>query len=621
MPERVLRALLLFLLLASPLLYIPGLRDPSSLPRYALLGLTAGLGLLIWLTPMAGWRPRLRVNALLVPVLLLLGWASLSLLWTVDPANGWIDLLQLAGLVAVFVLFAVAAEARWQGGLLIAAVTGATLAALVGTLQNFNLNPLGLLGFLHGPTYFTNVPSTFTNKNFASIYLDLILPMAALLVLLVRNRRSAWLAALGLALCLSYQLLAYTRGSWLGMLVAGGVLVVIVSRRPDLRALLARRIRLRAWPLLAALGVALALFMAPGKYDSRHVTRESSVTIRLVSYLQALELIRENPVLGTGVGGFRQAFRPQVHHLLKPGGRDRHLVRLHNDLLQYAVELGLPGALLALGIYIWALVLCLAIIRDAPAPQDKLMGLGLLLALMASGVHSGVDFPLHKPASALQFWAWLGLAAGLHARLTGRRPRTLKPSLAWPSAVAAVLFLGLNGTFYHRYLQSSGDLLLAEQSLRLGWCDGAKQAIDRGVSRFGLDFWSQYIRAEAHGHCPGEPRRRLAVMGEVLAYDPTISRALLTQGYLRAEAGEFQAALGNFSQVIDLLPNQSMGYIGLGYATLKAGRYAAAERFLKMALQAEPDNPEAQRLLAALPRLTAPFEPAGASKKMSRTPP
>ena len=85
----------------------------------------------------------------------------------------------------------------------------------------------------------------------------------------------------------------------------------------------------------------------------------------------------------------------------------------HNDYLQMAAELGIPGVLLLAALAVWVFGRTLRVVIFMRGSPNWALACGLLGAFLAIAVHSLADFNLYVPANALAF-AWLaGLSTGL----------------------------------------------------------------------------------------------------------------------------------------------------------------------------------------------------------------
>ncbi len=194
----------------------------------------------------------------------------------------------------------------------------------------------------------------------------------------------------------------------LGMAVVAFSLL-IAAQRAGKRAVL---------PLLAAMfvtgGAVLALERGEllARYESvlrpNQFQQEDAAAYRIVAWKDTFRLIRETPVIGSGLDTFATRF-PAARSF----ATDLVWTHAHNDYLQFLAETGSIGGLLA----VWMLF---AGGREAVRNLARSSGTatGALLAAIAAGciafmVHGWLDFNLHIPANASCF-------AVLAALLTSR---------------------------------------------------------------------------------------------------------------------------------------------------------------------------------------------------------
>src|SRR5207247_111719 len=196
-------------------------------------------------------------------------------------------------------------------------------------------------------------------------------------------------------------------------------------------------------------GLAVALWLAAEA--SPALTAEAydvSLASRLAVAAQGSAIVRDHPLLGTGLGSWLPAFRPYQAPPVEGGIWDH----AHNDYLELAAETGVAGMVLVL-------LFAVAILRaaggqqpsrveeargrpDEPAPEDlrrfalpvwraalaERTGLrwGLAGGVAAILAHSLVDFGLHMPANSLALMIVVGLLV-----LSGRpQPAGGTPALA-----------------------------------------------------------------------------------------------------------------------------------------------------------------------------------------------
>ncbi|HKJ22522.1 MAG TPA: O-antigen ligase family protein [Gammaproteobacteria bacterium] len=602
-------SLLLGLFLLLPFVRWQILQASPTLPQYAILAVVAGLGLA--LLGYEAWRAgdTLTGHPIWWTIAALVAWGGLSWLWSVDPYNTLLRTYQTASIVLVAYLVAQCATPDFVRRLFAVTAVAAGLVAIVGLGQYFGFNPFHYRQ--------SAIPaSTFGNKNFAALYLDLATPAVFALVLYARHSSTRWLWALVLGLCLSFLVVSRTRGSWLGLML-GLVALIIVhwGRRERARAFWGT-VKARRWPLVLAVTLPILLLLLPGSvlspgYKTKVMVEgkvDLSVATRLSADINATKMIADHPLGGVGYGGFRQAY-PRYAFSLKPTyilTEDKRLARLHDDPLQQFVELGLPGGLLSLGIFFAAVSKLWRGLRNEPDDDDRqLLRLGLFVALIASGAHACVSFPLQKPISALLFWTWIGLAFALarpgqqstqHRTGNGRAKR-----MALGFAMAFGLALGAAAVpVYAPDVQASYLTKQAVKGMVDRRCTEARRDADKAWALFPYDNRTRAYYLRVYAACRFSARDTLRVMDQVLAYDPTNIRALLTRGYVYLFLGRTHAAATDFEEVVQLIPHRASGYIGLGRTAAQRGNRALAETFFRQAREAQPGDPLAAMYLQRL---------------------
>lgn len=215
-----------------------------------------------------------------------------------------------------------------------------------------------------------------------------------------------------------------SRGAWLGIAVALGVLIALRWRWGWLSLPLAGLAGgLAAWQIGLS-GVTEAL-MTTGALGG--------AAQRLEIWSRALYMIQDFPFTGIGMGTFRQ-----VANLLYPfflAGPDADVPHAHNLFLQVAVDLGLPGLIAWLALF---LLVCWSAWRvyrwgriTSPRPYLAGLGAGLLASQVALAVHGLTDAVTWGTRPAVLVWAIWGLALAavrLVERSDGQRTAGIEPS-------------------------------------------------------------------------------------------------------------------------------------------------------------------------------------------------
>ncbi|MEW5979415.1 MAG: O-antigen ligase family protein [Acidobacteriota bacterium] len=272
----------------------------------------------------------------------------------------------------------------------------------------------------HKVFYTEDVTGTYINHNHFAGLLELIIPLAVAFLVLeyqsgsrlrqeTRAFRGWRLAGLvgSLGILCTALVLSGSRGGMAASLASLVFLTAMLVRgqSPPLRLR-------RFWASVVILTVAVGILLGEAILERFSYTIRDAPQ-RLSLWKDSLKIVRDYPLLGTGLGTYREAIVPYrtardympVAGLLQPGRWEY----AHNDYLQLVVECGLLGALLLF----WAAVSLLKWlwrrISGLARWEDRVLAWSLLSSLLAMLVHSVVDFNLHIPANALLFSLILGL--------------------------------------------------------------------------------------------------------------------------------------------------------------------------------------------------------------------
>jgi O-antigen ligase len=229
----------------------------------------------------------------------------------------------------------------------------------------------------------TRALGPFDNPNVLGGYLLLVLPLGALCATLLARARGV-LVPLVVAMALGYLALVFTfsRAAVLIGIAAVGVGLWIAG------------IRRRLPYALVALGLAGAVIFAAGHCGSE----ATSGFGRSQEWRETLQIIRDNPVWGVGLGRLGD-----VLHARNSLSTARHA---HNLFLTWWAEAG-TGALIP---WIWiALALLWRSLRGALAGDG--VARAAFVSLLGFFAFSLTDHPANVQQVALAFWIVAGLAA------------------------------------------------------------------------------------------------------------------------------------------------------------------------------------------------------------------
>gem|GEM_PF-728242 len=243
----------------------------------------------------------------------------------------------------------------------------------------------------------------FANRNHQAIAMDCGIVLAAMLERRWKQTNRFEFAAGWLFACAT---LLFTMGALLTGSRAGVALLV-----PSLIAgiLLARgtgrrgRIELAVCLVLMGLG-AIVLVVHPGGQLGAIANRSYAIEDnRYLYWPVAIQMMKQYAPWGVGFGVFPHAYEvTEPRALLAP----LWLNHAHNDWLEYLVEAGLPGGVLALAFLGWLMTRLIGT-RRAGSAAPLVTGAGVVILLLLA--HSAYDYPLRTIALSSLFALMLGL--------------------------------------------------------------------------------------------------------------------------------------------------------------------------------------------------------------------
>ena len=298
--------------------------------------------------------------------LTLLGWGVISLVWTPVEVAGAGELAKWVMMAAVFLVAAEVEDLRWT---YLAIIAGVAISGAVATAQS--------LGY-EGVPQLAPPAGLFVNRN----YLAEAGTVALILTLGLMERSRFWLLLPTLALPLTAcaALLPHSRGVIVALLLCGLWWLRQHSKR---------------WFWLS-ICVAACLLVVP----LPHVITDGSSLLERVGVWKAT--VEHLTWLGHGVGSYYAVYPTFVPHPILVAARPAHA---HNELVNIASDLGVPGLVLLLG-FGWLAF------RNAGAMERC-----VLVALFGISLFS---FPLHVPATGFIFAVVAGSAAARWRLLHGR---------------------------------------------------------------------------------------------------------------------------------------------------------------------------------------------------------
>jgi O-antigen ligase len=148
--------------------------------------------------------------------------------------------------------------------------------------------------------------------------------------------------------------------------------------------------------------------------------KSESIEVRSQPARDALPIVSDFPVFGTGGGSFYNVF--MGYRQLDYGGLFVNYA--HNDYIQIAVEYGLVGLSILGMLVALTLVTVLRVMARRRSSLPRGIAFGVAMSIVALLIHSTVDFNLQIPANALTIVVVLAMGWLSHTMKSGKLSRT-----------------------------------------------------------------------------------------------------------------------------------------------------------------------------------------------------
>ena len=333
-------------------------------------------------------RKTLRVHpgATLLAAAVAWGLLQASAGWTVDRFKTLNEVVNWTTYLAVFALgLELSQDERRRERFLSAVLWFGTALAAVSMLTVFS-SPPGIVFWIFHAGSDRRTLGPFVYYNQYAAFIEAVLPLALVRGVLEPRRRMLY-SVIG-ALLLASVVAGGSRAGTILCLAEVIVIPMIALGQGILSPRAAGRLLLASVSTLVVLGA-----VAGWDVIWKRLQEPNPYAVRKDFLLSSLEMIRERPLTGFGLGTWSEGY---------PGFArfDDGLFanQAHNDWAQWAAEGGIPFLLLMVGV-----------VGTAVRPAFRsLWGLGLLAVF----VHSLVDYPMQqRPALAAFFFAMLGILA------------------------------------------------------------------------------------------------------------------------------------------------------------------------------------------------------------------
>lgn len=339
---------------------------------------------------------KIKKSVFYLPITLFLAWAILSSSWAINSYESYSLWLKLFAASSMFLLVLNSINSKYQFELILKVIfLSAVIISLVGISQY--LFDIELIRQAVSPA------STFGNKNTASHFIVLTLPLGIGLFLYTTNQKEKYIYILGVLIILIYLFYTKTRAGWLAVGVEFLVLLIfIILDKIKNKTNFKLKNQVPIFILLAFVLIAIANltnkkidFTANVSSIFSEATISEEGNARIQSWVNTLEIIKDNPIIGVGLGNWFINY-PLYHNKAAQGrlfNENSQLRYAHNDYLETLAELGIIGFVLIL----WMLYLVLKCIYSVifnNNNKQRFLILAITLALIGFAINANFSFPI-----------------------------------------------------------------------------------------------------------------------------------------------------------------------------------------------------------------------------------
>lgn len=288
------------------------------------------------------------------------------------------------------------------------------IVSLYTIIQYYNLDP-----YLKN---LTNLTSTIGLKNWISNYIGMFFPITFIFFLVKKNKQNKIIYYFLLSIFYITLIICQSRGIWIsiGLTLIFAIYVIFKFRlikifQENRKWLILLLSTILAITIVYSTGNPLnkSIVTAPQRALSTFNENDPSINARRLIWETTINMIKEKPLLGSGIGTFKLIYLNYQAELLK--NKPEYLKyfanagEAHNEYLQMAAEIGIIG----LGIFLMIIFMLYKIVfisLNAKIDESKkLTLLGMILGISCFLIHSLFAFPLHVPVLGTSFFILFGL--------------------------------------------------------------------------------------------------------------------------------------------------------------------------------------------------------------------
>ncbi len=404
------------------------------------------------------------------PVIGFITWCLITLFWVIDDFRATIFIIQFVSYALILFLTVNIASNSKQVEILINTIIISLIGvSTIGLSQYYFLD----IDFIQKIFFQATAPSaTFGNKNMASHFMAMTLPLAMVMLLLAKDRFK--LIFYSVAVIIGSWFLIYTvaRQAYLAVAVELFILFLffILDYWKNKNKSLLNQTNLKIDKGMATIVILLFLTFAANftnqgwKSDNDAGLKISTIqnitkiknNPRLPAWRNTIEMIKDYPITGVGVGQWHVNYPVYRDRVMKDMVSNDHtkLLDLHNDYLQIIANVGLIGLVFLLWL-LFILINRVWVILSDSSYQNREQVLAVTLGMLGFLVVAMFSFPISVYLPAFLVMIYIGIVFSIDIRPTSTVRIKLKKSAGYSMMIfSSLLVVGL---LYLSYIWIYGE--------------------------------------------------------------------------------------------------------------------------------------------------------------------
>ncbi len=553
MNRKLVLAILYAILLITPVLSWKFVENPlliSNLKETFLLSSIVILAALYLLNPSQSLK-QISIP-LKYPVLCLVSASVISILRSKSPVasiHGFYYVLLLAMFYGI-----VSASIKKMGertGFITSLIIVSSLISVYFLMQYFNIDPLGLR---------EDYPSaTFTNQNFLAGFLIIVLPLSIAFAFMSHQKLYRIIFLLSIALIFISILFTKTRGAWVSM--ALGTAFFFYIARHDITI---RKKRMVLALLLFAVFTIAIVRLGEGekssfaeRFKSIFNLEESSNKHRILMWRSSLDMIKDSPWIGIGIGTFEinyPAYQGKYLRLKEYSNYTGSTIHAHNEYIETAAETGILG----IGSLIWFIIAIFkygfSLLKNRER-EERLLIIAILSCIATTLFYGLFSFPFHMPTSSMLFWFFIGILGSMAPQLSQDSTSQLpQNSHLWTIRIGVVIITIFILAWTIRPFLANIHFYKGYQSGKAGSMDAAMTSFQKSIRINPYDYKSHYNLAILYED-RNMPLPAIDEYEKVLELYPVHVETHLRLGNLYTIVGDLENAMREYKKAEKIFPN------------------------------------------------------------------